>query len=271
MLWTARSRHRIALRAACLIAMSGLTVAACTNREVPTARPSSMPTIAVSISIAPPVVITPTPPTFVFTDEFMTYTLSGTIYDAAVGLTVDLPQARLSWHFSAPDLQQFNGQTTADTNGLYRFPIRVRLKDEVQLTASVPGYLPTTVYLSVGEIVQYGERLDFGLVKANGLLPTVPGDLGTLSVNGMVFDVYRGQLSPIGGATVTITLISIVHPQSTIVLITPADGSFTTALLMHSTDQIDVAASATGYSEANRIYAATTLTQSLPLFIALSH
>jgi hypothetical protein len=270
MLRTHRSRRGTTLCAAGLIALSGLTVAACNNREVPTARPSSVPTIAVSI--APPLVITLTPlQTFVFTNEFTAYTLSGTIYDASAGLAADLPQARLSWHFAAPDLQQFNGQTTADANGIYRFPIRVRLKDDVLLTASASGYLPTTVRLSVGEIVQYGARLDFGLVKANGRWPTVPGDLGTLSVTGIVYDAYRGQLSPIGSAVVTITLISIVHPQSVIVLITPADGSFNTTLLMHSTDQINVAASANSYTEATRIYAATTLTQSLPLLIALSH
>ncbi len=270
MLRTSRSRRATPLRAAGLIALSGLTVAACNNREVPTAIPSSVP--AISISITPPKVITLIPPlVFVFTDEFTVYTLSGTIYDAIGGLKVDLPHANLSWHFVAPDLQQFNNQTTTDANGIYRLPIHVRPKDEILLTASAPGYLPTTVRLHAGEIVQYGARLDFGLVKANGVWPTVPGDLGTLTVNGLVYDAFTGQLSPIGGAAVTITLVSIVHPQSTIVLITPADGSFSTALLVHSTDQIKVAASANSYSEANRIYAASTLTQSLPLLIALSH
>lgn len=272
MLRTPQSRRGTTRRAVCFIALIGLTVAACNNREVPTARPSSVPTVAVSISVVPSFVITLTPqPVFIFTDEFTAYTLSGTIYDAVAGLAADLPQAHLSWHFAAPALQQFNGQTVADANGIYRIRIRVRLKDEVQLTASAPGYLPTTVRLHAREIALNGERLDFGLVKANGLWPTVPGDLGSLSVIGIVYDAYRGQLSPIGGAAVTITLISIVHPPSLIVLITPTDGSFNTTLLMHSTDQIKVVASANDYRETYHLYAASTLTQSLPLLIALSH
>jgi hypothetical protein len=266
----AHSRNRSAHWAIALT-IGGLILSACFNREVPTATPSIVvPSLVVEVPS--PVAVTspvPMPTAQVAAGDFLVYTLSGTVYATDAGLSQHVPQANISWHFAAPDLWPLNGQATADNIGIYRIPIRVRANDELMITVSAPGYLPTTVRLQAKKIASNGARLDFGLVRVNGRLPTVPGDAAPIDLSGLVYDAYRGQSYPIGGASVQITTISIVHPQIEYDLITDPSGAFSATLTLHTTDQVRFSAWASGYLTSTLIRTAQDVISNTQMLIAL--
>ncbi len=88
--------------------------------------------------------------------------------------------------------------------------------DEVIITARAPGYLPSTAHIHGNQLSAYGSRLNFGLVSASGAAPTLPGDLGTIQLRGIVYNAARGVKSPIAQAAVIIVHNSIVQPTSQI-------------------------------------------------------
>jgi hypothetical protein len=93
----------------------------------------------------------------------------------------------------------------------------------------------------------YGSRLNFGLVSDHGVAPTLPGDLGTIQVHGIVYNSARGVRSPIAQAAVTIVNNSVVQPATQIDITTNLTGTFDLALELHTTDRVDVTITAAGY------------------------
>lgn len=272
---TGHSRIRT-VRWAAVLTIGGLILSACFNREEPpvmvTATPSIVPSVAsqmVKVTLSIAATLSPLPmPTAA--GDFFVYTLSGIIYDTDVGLKQPMPEANVSWHFIAPDMQLFNGQTTADASGVYRIPLRVRVTDVLLITASASGYLPTAVRLQAKKFAANGTRLDFGLSKANGQLPALPGDVGPIKLNGLVYDANQGLNSPIASAIVQITTFSIVHPQIEYDRTTDSSGAFnTTIALLHSTDQIRIVAVATGYMTTTLIRPAKDMQSQTLLLVAL--
>jgi hypothetical protein len=265
----AHSRIRAARWAAALT-IGGLILAACFNREVPTATPSIVvPSLVVEVPSSVAATLTPPVPTPVTIGDFLVYTLSGIVYDADAGLKQHVPRANISWHFVSPDLWAFNGQATADDIGIYRVPIRVRANDDILITVSAPGYLPTAVRVQAKKVASNGARLDFGLVKVNSRLPTVPGDAAPIELIGFVYDAYRGQSYPIAGASVQITTISIVHPQIKYDLITDSTGAFNATLTLHTTDQVRFSAAANGYLTTTLTRTAKDVISNTQMLIAL--
>jgi hypothetical protein len=267
-----------------MIAIGGLAFTACQGRD-PSPVPSpytATPRPIVSItapgisrntrvpiaSIEPTATIAATPTDF-FTPEFISYTLNGLVYDSALGTAQAIGSAYIECHFIGADLQKFNRYTQAGIDGLYRLPIRVRPGDGFVIIASAPGYSSSSVRLHGAEIGQYGSQLDFGLVNARSSLPTLPGDLGSVAIKGSVYDAYQGRGRAIAGAEVSIIDLSVVRPQTKIDLVTDANGVFTTTLLMHNTDQIQIIVVASGYLTNTLARRARDLVGSAPLSIAL--
>lgn len=256
------------LRALVLIAISSLILAACsTERPTPVqwrtatprpivrvstpnpSAPTSIPlaSIATIIALDPTATIAPTP-TDLFTANFAHTILTGTIYDVTRGINSGLSQAQIEWHFAAPELREFDGRTTASSDGHYLLRFHLRPTDEVALTVSAPGYLPRQVRLHGAEISPYGSHLDFGLITANEPAPTLPGDLGMVDVNGIVYNASRGVKAPIPNATVVIVDNSVVRPDSEVQVTTTVSGTFTAPLVLHATDQIELTVTADGFT-----------------------
>ena len=267
-----------------LMAMGGLAFTACWGRDpasttlpyTATPRPIvsiTAPSISyntrVPIASIEPTATISTAPTDLFTPDFISYTLNGRVYDSALGTAHAIGSAYIECRFIGADLQKFNRYTQAGNDGLYRLPIRVRPGDGLVVIASAPGYSSSSVRLHGAEIGQYGSQLDFGLVNARSGLPTLPGDLGPVTLKGSVYDAYKGKGWPIAGAEVSIVDLSVVRPHTQIDLVTDTTGAFTTTLLMHTTDQIQIVVIASGYLTNTLARRAKDLAGSLPLSIAL--
>jgi len=173
--------------------------------------------------------------------------LQGCMYDSGQGLEHRISHATLEWQFFAPDWQQYNGRLPIPDDGLYRLLLPIRASDEVVITARAPGYFPSTAHVYGNQLSAYGSRLNFGLVSDQGVAPTLPGDLGTIQLRGMVYNSARGVKSPIARAAVTIVNISVVQPSTQIDITTNLSGTFDLALELHTTDQVDFTITAAGY------------------------
>ncbi len=232
---------------------TGITIVAVT-RGVPTATPTCTPAPAGATK---------------------TMVLQGDIYDAGLGLDHRLSQATLEWQFVAADWQTYNGQITVPTNGRYRLPLPVRpaartgVGDEVIITAHAPGYWPSTAHIYTNQLNAYGSHLNFGLVSNSGPGPTLPGDLGTIQLHGIVYNVARGTRSPIANATVWIVNNSVVQPDTQLEATTDLSGTFTIPLGLHTTDRLDFTIAAAGYLTSTFSQQAQDLTSGKPLTIGL--
>ena len=281
---TTRRKFQLAQWAVALIAIGGLAFSACWGRDPSPVSPPYTVTPRPIVSITAPSIprntrvpiasiestatITAVPTDF-FTPDFISYTLNGLVYDSALGTAQAIGGAYIECRFIGADLQKFNRYTQAGIDGLYRLPIRVRPGDSFVVIASAPGYSSSSVRLHGAEIGQYGSQLDFGLVNARSRLPTLPGDLGSVAIRGSVYDAYKGRGAAITGAEVSIIDLSVVRPQTKIELVTDANGVFTTTLLMHNTDQIQIVVAAGGYLTNTLARRAKDLVGSAPLSIAL--
>jgi hypothetical protein len=244
-----------------LFALSSLLLAACTQTTVlateprivpsqadvtPTAKPrtpSGITVVAVASVTSPATptrraAVTATPDSII---------LQGRVYDAGAGFEHRLSQVTIEWQFSAADWQRYNGRLSVPDDGLYRLPLPIRAKDEVIITARVPGYLPSTAHIYGNQLSAYGSRLNFGLVNANGAAPTLPGDLGTIQVHGSVYNAVRGVKSPIASASVVMMHTSIVQPSTRMAVTTSISGTFDLPLELHTTDRLDFTITAAGY------------------------
>jgi hypothetical protein len=180
--------------------------------------------------------------------------IHGKLYDAARGIDQRLTNAVIEWQFTALDWQAYNGRLVVP-DGIFQLPLIVRPDDELIITAQAPGYQPSTAQVQATQLGEFGTRLNFGLIRANGPVPTLPGGLGPIKVSGIVYNVTRGLAAPIEQATITILRTSIVRPPARIDLSSTATGTFSTTLELHTTDQVELIISASGYLT-------TTLTQS---------
>ena len=165
--------------------------------------------------------------------------LQGRVYDSGQGLQRRLSNATLEWQFFAPDWQQYNGRLPVPDDGLYRLPLPIRASDEVIITARAPGYFSSTAHIYGNQLSAYGSRLNFGLVSDRGAAPTLPGDLGTIQLRGIVYNSARGVKSPIEQAAITIVNNSVVQPSTQIDITTNLSGTFDLTLELHTTDRID--------------------------------
>ncbi len=173
--------------------------------------------------------------------------LQGRIYDAGQGQSQRLDDATLDWQFFAADRQSYNGSMAVSADGLYRLVLPIRASDEVVITAHAPGYLPSTAHIHGNQLSSYGSRLNFGLISDEGGAPTLPGDLGSLQLRGIVYNGARGVKSPIDQATIDIINYSIVQPVTQIEVTTNLSGTFDLTLKLHTTDRIDFTITAAGY------------------------
>ena len=173
--------------------------------------------------------------------------LQGRVYDAGQGLQRRLSNATLEWQFFAPDWQPYNGRLAVPEDGLYRLALPIRASDEVVITARAPGYFPSTAHIYGNQLSAYGSRLNFGLVSDRGAAPTLPGDLGTIQLHGIVYNAARGLKSPIEQAAVAIVNNSVVQPSTRIDVTTNLSGTFDLTLELHTTDRIDFTITAAGY------------------------
>jgi hypothetical protein len=193
--------------------------------------------------------------------------LQGRIYDAARGQRLN--NATLEWQFLALDWQQHNGQLQVPGDGLYRVELPVRGADEVIITARAPGYLPSMARLHGSQLSRYGSRLNFGLVKADGPAPTLPGALGTIQLRGIVYNSARGLNDPIANARILIVNRSVVQPEVQLEATTSLTGTFLIPVVLHTTDQIDVTITASGYQTATLTTSAKDLAKKPQLSIGL--
>jgi len=189
------------------------------------------------------------------------------VYDAEAGQRLN--NATLEWQFLSQDWQRYNGQLQIPDDGLYRLLLPIREADEVIITARVSGYLPGTARLQGKQLSRYGSRLNFGLIKADGPVPTVPGTLGTIQVSGIVYDAARGFKDPIANARITIVDRSLVQPETQIEATTSLTGTFDIPVALHSTDQLDVTITASGYQTVTLTKRATELARTPQLLIGL--
>jgi len=173
--------------------------------------------------------------------------LQGRVYDAGAGFEHRLRQVTLEWQFVASDWQQHNGRLQVPDDGLYRLALPIRASDEVIITARVPGYSPSTAHIHGNQLSAYGSRLNFGLVSDSGAAPTLPGDLGTIQLRGIVYNAARGVKSPLEQAAITIVNNSVVQPSSQIDVTTNLSGTFDLTLGLHTTDRLDFTITAAGY------------------------
>ena len=177
--------------------------------------------------------------------------------------------ATIEWQFLALDWQQHNGRLQVPADGLYRLQLPVRSDDEVIITAYAPGYLSSMARLLGKQLNPYGSRLNFGLVKADGPAPTLPGALGTIQLSGIVYNSTRGLTDPIADARVTIVNRSMVRPVTQLATTTSVTGTFVIPLALHTTDQIEVTITASGYLTATLTRSATELAKKPQLSIGL--
>jgi len=244
-----------------LFALCSLLLAACTQTTVfateprvastpvnvtPTAKPhlpSGITIVAVANASSP---ATPTgKPSVTATPDSVI--LQGRVYDAGAGFEHRLSQVTLEWQFIASDRQQHNGRLQVPDDGLYRLALPIRAKDEVIITARAPGFLPSTAHIYGNQLSAYGSLLNFGLVSASGAALTLPGDLGTIQLRGIVYNAARGVKNPIEQAAITIVNNSVVQPSSRIDVTTNLSGTFDLALGLHTTDRLEFTITAAGY------------------------
>jgi len=193
--------------------------------------------------------------------------VQGRVYDAGRGQRLN--NATIEWQFLSVDRQQYNGQLQVPADGLYRLQLPIRGEDEVIITAHAPGYLPSMARLLGRQLNLYGSRLNFGLVAADGPAPTLPGALGTIQLSGIVYNSARGLRDPIANARVTIVDRSVVQPAARIDATTSVSGTFLIPVALHTTDQIDVKITASGYQTVTLTKSATELARRPRLSIGL--
>jgi hypothetical protein len=193
--------------------------------------------------------------------------VQGRVFDAASGQR--LSQATIEWQFLALDWQQHNGQLQVPGDGLYRLQLDIRADDEVIISARAPGYLPSMARLLGKQPNQYGSRLNFGLVTADGLAPTLPGALGTVQLHGIVYNSAHGLQDPIANARVSIVNRSVVRPQAQFDATTSLTGTFLVPLALHTTDQIDLTITASDYQTATLTRSARELAKNPQISIGL--
>ncbi len=200
-------------------------------------------------------------------DDVNAVIVQGRVYDAGQGQRMN--DATLEWQFLSPDWQRYDGQLRVPTDGLFRLQLPIRSEDEVIITARAPGYLPSTARLLGRQLNRYGSHLNFGLVKADGPVPTLPGALGTIQLSGIVYNSARGLRDPIANACVTIFDRSLVSPETQVTTTTSITGSFVMPVALHRTDLLDVTISASGYQTATLTRSATDLAAMPQLAIGL--
>ena len=166
--------------------------------------------------------------------------LNGRVYDAGLGPYRRLSDATIEWQFTSPDWQANNGQLRVPSDGLYRLQLPVRASDNLIITARAPGFLPSTAHLRGDQLSIYGSRLNFGLIGANGPVPTLPADLGAVSLRGSVYNSARGMQAPIVDAKVTIVNTSVVQPTTIIHSKTDDSGTFSVTLEQHTADELEL-------------------------------
>lgn len=198
--------------------------------------PSATPRQATATALAPPTV----PPGVV------RLTLHGNIYDAARGSERPLTDASLEWQFAALDWQDYNGQLSV-SDGNYRLSLIVRPDDELFITARAPGYRPNTTRLQAAQLGRSGARLNFGLLRADEPLPTVPGSLGAVKLSGIVYNLARGPAAPIEHASITLVNNSVVEPIKHHQTFSTATGAFSITLDLHGTDRLEITIAASDY------------------------
>jgi hypothetical protein len=266
---------------AVLIAFGSLSLSACKDSSLTAgsgsgaARPTDQATPAVTRTPSGIFITTSAPPTetpvgaAIATLERTSgaVILQGRIYDAARGQRLN--NATLAWQFLALDWQQHNGQLQIPGDGFYRVELPVRGEDEVIITARAPGYLPSMARLHGNQLSRYGSRLNFGLVKADGPAPTLPGALGTIQLRGIVYNLARGLNDPIANARILIVNRSVVQPEAQLEATTSLTGTFVVPVALHTTDQIDVTITANGYQTATLTTSAKDLAQKPQLSIGL--
>ncbi len=263
------------------IALGGLFVTACESSSLLAAEPggATPPPIAQASPAAPhtPSGIyfsTSVRPTLIPTIAAATLPgnshaviIQGRVYNVEEGQ--HLTNAAIEWQFLALDWQRYNGRLQVSDDGLYRLMLPIRDEDEVIITASAPGYLSSTARLMGKQLNRYGSHLNFGLVKANGPVPTLPGALGTVQLSGIVYNSARGPTVPIANARVLIVIQSLVEPETPIEATTGITGTFVIPLALHSTDQLDVTIAASGYQTVTLTEGATDLASKPQLSIGL--
>ncbi len=264
-----------------LIALSSLAVTACNASSSIAAAPRGTPTLLAAATV-PAATRTPSgifistslPPAKDMTNSAPATTpnpaaviVQGRVFDAGSGQRLN--DATIKWQFAAPDRQQYNGRLQVPADGLYRLELPVRSDDEVIITADAPGYLSSMARLIGAQLNRYGSRLNFGLVKADGPVPTLPGALGTIQLSGIVYNSARGLKDPIANARVTIRNRSMVQPETQVVAITSITGTFAIPLALHTTDQIDLTISAGNYLTATLTKSANDLAKKPQLAIGL--
>jgi len=193
--------------------------------------------------------------------------VQGRVFDAGSGRR--LSNATIDWQFLALDWQQYNGQLQVPADGLYRLQLFIRDQDEVIITAHAPGYLPSMARLLGKQLNPYGSRLNFGLVMADGPIPTLPGALGTIQLRGIVYNSARGPQDPIANARVTIVNRSVVRPETQLDATTSITGTFLIPVALHTSDQIEVTIAVSGYQTTTLTRSATELARKPQLSIGL--
>ncbi len=171
--------------------------------------------------------------------------VQGQVYDA--GNNQRPPNATIEWQFLALEQQPYNGQLQVPADGHYRLTLPIRPADEVIITARAPGYAASMARLHGSQLNPYGSQLNFGLIADQGPAPTVPGALGTIQLQGIVYNVTRGSNDPIAQAQVSIVNRSMVQPVIHLMATTSPSGTFVVALPLHTTDQLEITIAASGY------------------------
>ena len=212
---------------------------------------------------------TPAPASTPPSPEISSVILNGRVYDAGLGPYRRLSDATIEWQFTAPDWQAYNGQLHVPADGLYRLQLPVRADDNLIITARAPGFLPSTAHLRGEQLSVYGSRLNFGLVGANGPAPTLPADLGAVSLHGSVYNSARGVQAPIVNATVTIVNTSVVQPTTIVNLKTDDSGTFSVTLELHTADEVELTISAGNFVTGTLTRDAQDLLKSPPMAIGL--
>ena len=262
---------------AILIALSSLLLTACERSLSLAAAPAPIAPTAPAITRTPsgifistsvPALVTPpTASAGTSLANSAVFIVQGRVFDAGSGQR--LSNATIEWQFLALDWQAHNGQQPVPVDGLYRLQLPVRSDDVVIITARAPGYLPSLARLLGKQLSPYGSRLNFGLLQADGPLPTLPGALGTIQLSGIVYNSARGLTTPIEQARVMVVNRSVVQPETKIAATTSVTGSFVMPLTLHTTDQIEVTITASGYQTATVTRSAKDLAQKPQLSIGL--
>ena len=262
-----------------VIALSSLLLTACERSSSLAAAPGDATPTPIA-PVTPAVTRTPsgifvstrvpivdTPATITSTPNAAALIVQGRVFEAGSGQR--LSNATIEWQFLALDWQEHNGQLQVPADGLYRLQLPARSNDEVIITAHAPGYLSSMARLLGRQLNPYGSRLNFGLVKADGPAPTLPGALGTIQLSGIVYNSARGLKDPIADARVTIINRSVVRPETQLEATTSVTGTFVIPVRLHVTDQIDVTITASGYQTATLTRSAKDLAKKPQLSIGL--